>query len=198
MIAVLWWLVANALEAASLSRTAKIAWSVVAYPGIELVPVFYVLFVLAWTRQDKRVTRAWTALLLIVPAISVALAATNEWHHLLWTKVTLVDAWGVTAIYEHGPWFWIEVGYAYSLVGLGLLALVVAIYRYPGIYSDRIRLVIAGSLVPAAGSAAYVAGLDADVHADLSSIAFAIAGLVAAWAVLDRDCSTSCRWPGPR
>ncbi len=46
MIAVVWWLVANALEAASVSRTAKIAWSVVAYPGIELVPVFYVLFVL--------------------------------------------------------------------------------------------------------------------------------------------------------
>ncbi len=48
-----------------------------------------------------------------------------------------MDAWGVTAIYEHGPWFWIEVGYAYSLVGLGSWPLVVAIYRYPGIYSDQ-------------------------------------------------------------
>jgi diguanylate cyclase (GGDEF)-like protein/PAS domain S-box-containing protein len=184
MLAVAWWLIANALEAAALDRSSKIAWSVVAYPGIELVPVLYLLFVLTWTRQDRRITRPRIALLLLVPAVSVAMAATNEWHHLLWPTVTLIDAWGVTAVYGHGPWFWVEVAYAYSLVGVSLVALLIDIYRYPGIYSDRIRLAIAGSLVPVAGSLVYVAGLDGSVHADLSSIAFAIAGLVAAWAVL--------------
>jgi len=67
-------------------------------------------------------------------------AATNEWHHLLWPTVTLVDAWGVTAVYAHGPWFWVEVIYSYSLVGTGLLALVRAMYRYPAAYSTRMRL----------------------------------------------------------
>ena len=184
MLAVGWWLLANALEASALDRTTKIAWSVVAYPGIESAPVLYLLFVLAWTRQDGWLTRGRTALLLVVPTISIGMAATNEWHHLLWSSVRLIDAWGVTAIYEHGPWFWVEAGYAYALVGVGLVALVAAIYRYPRVYSARMRVVIAGSLVPVAASVLYAAGLEATVHADLSSIAFAIAGLIAAWAVL--------------
>ncbi len=184
MLAVSWWLLANALEAAALDRSGKIVWSVVAYPGIELVPVLYVSFVLTWTRQDRRLRRPIVALLMVIPVVSVGLAATNEWHHLLWSSVTLIDAWGVTAVYEHGPWFLVEAGYAYSLVGLGLAILVIAIYRYADVYSARIRVVIAGSLVPVAASVLYVAGFDATVHADLSSISFAAAGVVAAWAVL--------------
>jgi diguanylate cyclase (GGDEF)-like protein len=184
MLSVGWWLLANACEASALDRSTKIAWSVVAYLGIESAPVIYLLFVLAWTRQDGWLTRARTALLLLVPAISVGMAATNEWHHLLWSSVTLIDAWGVTAVYEHGPWFWVEAAYAYTLIGVGLLALVAGIYRYPPVYSARMRIVIVGSLVPVAGSVLYVTGLEASVHADLSSIAFAISGLIGAWAVL--------------
>ena len=184
MLAVAWWLAANAFEAAALDRTSKIAWSVIAYPGIESVSVLYLLFAVDWTRQNGWVTRTRIALLLIVPAISVGVAATNEWHHLLWPTVTLIDAWGVTAVYAHGPWFWIEVAYAYIVVGAGLLALVGAMYRYPAAYSTRMRIAVAGSAAPIVGSVLYVAGLEDSVHADLSSIAFAIAGLVAAWAVL--------------
>ncbi|MGA2514237.1 MAG: histidine kinase N-terminal 7TM domain-containing protein [Candidatus Limnocylindrales bacterium] len=184
MLAVGWWLLANALEASAIERSAKIAWSVVAYPGIESVPLVYLLFVLAWTRQDGWLTRARVALLLVVPVVSVGMAATNEWHHLLWPTVTLIDAWGVTAVYEHGPWFWFQAAYAYGLIAVGLVALVVAVYRYPVVYAARIRLVIVASLVPIVASVLYVTGLDASVHADLSSIAFAIAGLIGAWAVL--------------
>ena len=184
MLAVAWWLVANALEASSLGLSAKIAWSVVAYPGIEIAPVMYLLFVLAWTRQESWLTRPRLALLLVVPLASVGMAATNEWHHLLWPTVTLIDAWGVSAVYEHGPWFWVEVVYAWSLLGAGLVALLAAIYRYPAVSSARIRLVIVASLVPILGSVAYAAGLAASVHADLSSIEFAIAGVIGAWAVL--------------
>ena len=183
MLAVGWWLLTNALEASALERSTKIAWSVVAYPGIESAPVLYLLFVLVWTRQDGWLTRARIALLLVVPFVSVGMAVTNEWHHLLWPTVTLIDAWGITAVYEHGPWFWVEAAYAYCLMGVGLVALVVAVYRYPVVYTARIRLVIVASLVPIVAGVVYAAGLDASLHADLSSIAFAIAGLIGAWAV---------------
>ena len=184
MLAVAWWLLANALEATAVDRSTKIVWSVIAYPGIAATPVLYLLFVLAWTRQDGWVTPRRVAPLLIVPVISVGMAATNEWHHLLWPTVTLVNAWGVTAVYEHGPWFWVEVAYSLTLVGAGLLALVAAMYRYPATYRQRIRLAIAGSCAPIAASVLYATGLDASLRADLSSITFAITGLVAAWALL--------------
>ena len=184
MVAVGWWLLANALEASATDRAMKITWSVIAYPGIESAPVLYLLFVLGWTRQDGWLTRARIALLFLPPLASVGIAATNEWHHLLWPSVTLIDAWGVTAVYTHGPWFWVEVVYAYALVGAGLVALIAAIARYPAVYASRLGLVIAGSLVPLLGSVAYAAGLDSSIHADLSSITFAFVGVVGAWAVL--------------
>jgi diguanylate cyclase (GGDEF)-like protein len=184
MAAITWWLVANAFEAAALDRSAKIAWSVIAYPGIQAVSVLYLLFVVAWTRQDGWVTRTRIALLSVIPVVAVAMAATNDWHRLLWPAVTLSDAWGVTAVYQRGPWFWVEVLYAYGLVAAGVVALVVATYRYPAVYATRLRLVMAGSLVPVVASVLYAAGLDAYVGADLSSIAFAVAGVIVAWAVL--------------
>jgi diguanylate cyclase (GGDEF)-like protein len=98
--------------------------------------------------------------------------------------VTLIDAWGVTAVYSHGPWFWIEVAYSYTLVAAGLLALIGAMYRYPAAYSTRMRFAVAGSIAPIMGGVLYAAGLEESVHADLSSIAFAVAGLIGAWAVL--------------
>ena len=184
MLAVGWWLLANALEASAPDRSTKIVWSVVAYVGIESAPVLYLLFVLGWTRQDGWLTRGRIALLSVLPVVSVGMAATNEWHHLLWPTVTLIDAWGVTAVYGHGPWFWLEISYAYGLVGIGLVALVAAIVRYPAVYATRLRLVIVGTLAPLLGSILYAAGLDSRTHADLSSIAFAIVGLIGAWAVL--------------
>ena len=184
MLAVGWWLLASAFEAASPELPSKLAWTVVAYPGIEAAPVAYLLFVFAWTRQNGWLTRPLIALLLVVPTVSVVMAATNQWHHLLWPTVSLVDAWGVTAVYEHGPWFWVEAAYAYCLVGVGLMALAVAIYRYPVAYAGRIRLVIIASALPAMASVAYAAGLGTWVHADLSSVAFAISGVIGAWAVL--------------
>ncbi|MGO9180785.1 MAG: histidine kinase N-terminal 7TM domain-containing protein [Candidatus Limnocylindrales bacterium] len=184
MLAIAWWLFANALEAAATGRTTKIVWSVVAYPGIECTPVLYLLFALRWTHQDRWVTRSRIALLLAVPLLSVLLAATNELHHLLWSSVTLIHAWGVTAVYAHGPWFWVEVAYATALVGAGLVAIGAALYRQPAAYSTRMRVAIVASVVPLVASLVYALGLDASVHADLSSIAFALTGLAAAWGVL--------------
>jgi diguanylate cyclase (GGDEF)-like protein/PAS domain S-box-containing protein len=184
MLASGWWLLANAFEASALGLSAKVAWSVVAYVGIESAPVLYLLFVLGWTRQDRWLTRPRIALLLLVPFVSVGMAVTNESHHLLWPTVTLIDAWGVTAVYAHGPWFWVEVAYAYGLVGAALVALIAAIARYPAVYATRLRLLIVGSLAPLVGSVLYAAGLDSFLHADLSSIAFAIGGLIGAWVVL--------------
>lgn len=184
MLAVTWWLVANAIEAAVIDRSTKIAATVVSYPGMVSVSVLYLLFVLGWTRQDGRLTRGRIALLFLVPAISVAMAATNEWHHLLWTSVTLVQAWGVSAVYAHGPWFFIEMVYAYVLVGAGLLALLAATYRYPKAYAMRLRLVFAASLVPITGSVLYAVRPDDSFHADLSSVSFAVSGLVATFAIL--------------
>jgi diguanylate cyclase (GGDEF)-like protein len=98
--------------------------------------------------------------------------------------VTLIQAWGITAIYAHGPWFWVEMAYSYSLLILAWLILLIAIYRCPRSYSRGFRLAMVASGVPFAGSVVYAAGLDSSVHADLSSIAFAFAGLGVAWAVL--------------
>src|ERR1035437_10784348 len=47
-----------------------------------------------------------------------------------------------------------------------------------------ILLLVVALLWPILGGVLYAAGLDAAQHADLSSIAFAIAGLIVAWAIL--------------
>lgn len=184
MAAVAWWLVANSGEAASTDLGAKIAWSVLAYPGISSVPVLFLVFALRWTHLDSGLTRSRVALLFVVPAASVTLAATNDLHHLLWPTITLVDAWGKTAVYAHGPAFWMVVAYAYGVSAAALVAVAVALRRHPAYYSTRVGAVIAAACLPLLASAAYATGLGGAIHADLSSVAFALTGLLAVWATL--------------
>ena len=185
MLAIAWWLVASAFEAIVTDLSTKVAWAVIAYPGIESAPLLYLLFVSAWTRLDGWLTPARIALLAVMPVVTVGMAATNESHHLLWPGVTLIDAWGgVTAVYEHGPWFWVQAAYAECLLAVGLVVLVVAIFRYPAVYTPRLRLAVGATLVPVVGSVLYTLGLGTSVHADLSSIAFAVPGIIGAWAIL--------------
>ena len=113
MLAVSAWAFCAVIEAASTSEAAKVTWSVLSYIGIQAVPVLFLIFVLRYTGEDSWLTRRNVALLFALPLATLVIAATNGLHGLLWPSVELTETWaGVTAVYAHGPLWWVMIAYA--------------------------------------------------------------------------------------
>jgi PAS domain S-box-containing protein len=189
VLAVLMLLVASwslALMGESLAATYpwKIFWTVISYPGNQMVPIVFMIFVLRYTQEDRWLIRRWVVLLLVVPTISVLMAATNHWHHGLWSSVTVEIINGrPIGLYAHGVWFWVEVAYSYLAVGVALIVLVRSIFRSPELYSRQTRLILGAGVAPLLLNLLYAFNPNALAGIDFTSIAFSISGGLLAVAI---------------
>lgn len=124
MLAMLQWSLFYLLELGSSGLRAQLLWLKLEYPGIVTAPVAWMSFALGYTGHKKWLTRRNLALLAIIPAITLGLVWTNEWHHLYYADVSLSRSgpFEVLAL-TFGPWYWVHVAYSYLLilVGTGLL-----------------------------------------------------------------------------
>lgn len=101
------WCVTSAFHGLAEPLALKIFWSKVQYAGMVAVPPLWLLFAGGYAGADWSADRRLRALLFGFAGATFALAATNEWHHLIWSDISQLES-GV-AVYEHGGWFWLAV-----------------------------------------------------------------------------------------
>jgi diguanylate cyclase (GGDEF)-like protein/PAS domain S-box-containing protein len=181
-LAVAAWAMPIVLEAAATTLPLKVTWSKIAYPGTSTVSVFYCLFVLIYTQHNERLTRRNIGLLFVIPALTCLAAFTNEWHHWLWTDIT-IDPRTNLAQYGHGPWFWVFVTYTYSVLCVAVVTLYRSIFTLSAPYRPRAELLILGSTIPLAGNIVYLFGLNPIPGLDWTPATFAASGAVIAWVI---------------
>jgi signal transduction histidine kinase len=182
MIAVAAWSIMEALEKVAPTIGTKILCAKVEYLGITSVPALWLMFALGYSQQEVWLTRRNILLLWIMPVITLALAATNEWHRLIWSAITPAsNDDGALLVYGHGPWFWLFVAYNYVLILLGTLALGRALLGFPRIYRRQAVIVLLGLAIPWIGNATYLAGWSPVPGLDLTPLAFTLSGVVCAW-----------------
>ncbi len=170
------WSGAAAFEVAALDLGTKISWSKISYLGIANAPLFFLFFALEFSQQKTGLTRRQLAVLGILPLITMILVATNEWHHLHWSYVTL-DRTTNMAVYGHNaPWFLVLIAYSYAYLGTGLFYLYRATFYYSALYMRQVALLLLISVLPFAGNILYVSGVSREL--DLTPIGFAINGAV--------------------
>lgn len=157
LAAMSWWSAMIAFESLSQTLDQKIFFSIASYPGSQFSPVIYLLFALKYTGMDSWLSARRKGMLFIIPFISLMMAVTNAGHHLLWADISLAKSVfaGTYVIYTHGPWYWIEVAYSYSLLFTGMFAFFLVSFRYPLLNSLQCRLILLASLFPIAGNIGY-------------------------------------------
>ncbi len=177
-LAAVQWQLTGAGEAAAVGVPAKILWSKINYVGVLSSPVFLFIFALTYAHQDRWLTRRNMALLWVIPAISFALAVTNEWHHLIWTDFTpsTDPAAQNVLIYSHGPWFWIIVAYVYVLLSSATVVLVLAALRYRRLYRRQAASLLLAMPFPWIGNVLYVFDLGPFPGQDLTPVGFMLVG----------------------
>ena len=176
------WSFMSALEKAVSGLAAKVVCAKIEYLGITSVPTLWLMFALGYSQQEDWLTRRNVLLLWIMPIITVALAATNEWHRLVWSSIAPAsDRDGAFLVFAHGPWFWIFAAYNYALILVGTVALAAALLRFPQVYRRQAVAILIGLAFPWVSNAIYLAGWSPFRGLDLTPFAFTLTGVVCAW-----------------
>lgn len=173
------WAVADGFEAAAPNLQHKLHWAQVAYIGVTSSAVMFLIFSLSYTRNYRFLNRRSTLLLFLVPCITVLLAFTNSYHHLLWTSIVISPGTN-NSIYYYGPYFWVHTFYQYGAVIVGLVILISAAHKTFTIFRAQFWLLILGGLFPFCGSIIYVFKLLPVQGIDFTPITFIISGILIA------------------
>lgn len=177
MLTIAWNALAGAPEAAALGPDQKYFWAKIAYIGGVATPIGYFLFILEYTRVRTWLAPRRVALLCIPSALTLAAAFTNEWHHLVWTGLT-IDPVTHIGVYQHGPFFWGLLAYTYILALVGLALLARAIPRFPARYRGQVVFTMFGWAIPFLGSLVYLSGINPIPGLDWSLVGYLLATAV--------------------
>ena len=112
------------------------------YLPVVLTPV--ALFFIAYIFIKKHIEfKKWYLLLFIVPAITMLVLWTNDFHHLFYEEYSVNTSETV-----FGPYFFIHSAYTYGLFAVDILMLLTTSIRNSSLLSKQSILIIIGTLVP--------------------------------------------------
>ena len=123
--------------------------------GTALLPVAAYVCFREYTGRSTSIHRVAT--LLIIPLISVTLAATNAYHEFMWYLpianqmgefLTRPERWGPWFLFVHGP-------YSYALITAAMMALITHSSAVARAHRRGLFLLVAACLGPLAATAAY-------------------------------------------
>ena len=185
MAAVFVWSLSAAVEAAVPGTAAKVLLSKIEYIGIASVPVLMFLFALRFVQSGKKPRRGQALALWVIPIATVVLTFTNERHQLIWSGYAPGSgAHDQLLVYQHGLFFWVQAGYSYLLLFATTVFLLLAYFRFKGVYRKQAMALLLAFPLPWAGNAIYLAGLaGARSGYDFTSIGFAFSGFFLLWAM---------------
>jgi signal transduction histidine kinase len=178
------WALATGMEFLAKSLEMKMFWSQLSYFGIAFLPVCYFFFTTAFSQKYHLLTPRNISLLTIIPFITIPLALTNDFHHLIWKSVALGNEGLNTLIIEHGIWFWIFWAYSITLIVAGIYNLFLSIYEFTAYYKSQVATLLIATLIPLGGNLVYITGINPIPGFDWTPVLFVFTGLVVTFGIV--------------
>ena len=175
----MWWALTYAAELLTFSLAGTIFWNKVEYLGIATIPVFWFVFAASYSHHTKWFNRRNLLLLSIVPTITILLAFTNEYHHLIWRQITLNHNAPLPLFQaNYGTWFWIHTLFSYACLLGGIIVLIQWLWRAADLYRYQATILIIGVLAPVIGNIIYLAKVIPLAGLDITPLTFIIANIL--------------------
>jgi PAS domain S-box-containing protein len=184
MLSITIWTIFYALEISSATQADQIFWAKLEYFGIASVPVLWLMFALDYTHQGDRINRLGLRLIWIIPAITILLTLTNDFHHLIWPEFgeTIFGQARFTDFF-HGPAFWVHTAYSYALLALGSFIFIRRAATGGGIYESQSAVMLLGATLPWLANIATLFELNPIPALDLTPFALVLSGLFYGWGI---------------
>ncbi|MEO8196628.1 MAG: histidine kinase N-terminal 7TM domain-containing protein [Thermoanaerobaculia bacterium] len=145
------------------------------YVGIVAAPLAWLLFAVRYCGQDRWL-RGWRLpALAVVPAITLALAATLERHRWIYESVRLVERDGALALAaDYGTWFLVFSIYSYLLIAAATFLFLWTLGAAERAFRGQMLAVVVAPLLTLVGNAVYLSKLAALPPIDLTPVGFTL------------------------
>ncbi len=153
------------------------------FVGTAMLPVAAYFCFREYTGRSTSPHR--TALLLVIPVVSITLAATNSFHEFMW-YLPAVNEQGefLTRPRSWGPWFlFIHAPYSYAIIGAAMLTLITHSSAVARAHRRGLFLLVAACLAPLGATLAYDFGFGPNTISYVP-IVFAVMLPVYAWLII--------------
>lgn len=98
--------------------------------------------------------------IMLLPVITLFLSVTNEYHHLIYTRIAAIQQDGyLLSQLSKGPWYYVNIGYAYCVQIFGMAVFFKAWRTKMYLHKIQAFWMFWGSIWPALVNLIYVAGL---------------------------------------
>ena len=156
---------------------AALFWMHVSLPGASLVGPAWLLFAAHYTAQKTIFTPRRVLLLAFIPILACLAAWTNTLHGLYGANFQFDPAaqWPVLK-YSFGPLYWIDFGYAYLTILVGMVLLLRSAVQRMRVFTNQTLLLIAGAGTPCVIYTLFSLGVSPIPGMDLTPFSFLIAG----------------------
>jgi signal transduction histidine kinase len=172
-----WWSTCLIFRLQATTVDAKLLWTDLAWPGVVIIPVAWLLFSLEYTGRDEYIRSRYVALLTVVPAITVVLALTTPFHDLLYARPLGFSRTGVFLVAQGGPWYWVIAAYTY-LLGLGGIIPLLGLLTSDAVtFRGQSTALILGLSVPWLTNVLFLADVFATSGIDPTPVAFSVSGV---------------------
>ena len=123
---------------------------------------------------------------LIIPVIVLIAVFTNEYHHLIWEKISYRHEGRFLVLdYDLGPLVYFHSIYAYLLIYLGMYILVRASLRTNYLIKKKFLILVAAVCIPLLANILYILNI-MDSKLDLTPVAFSTTGFVLSYMLFDK------------
>lgn len=140
--------------------TVRVALAAVAFVCVCFMGPFFLAFGLDYTGRGNLIRTPLFGAVAAVPLLSVALAATNPAHGLVWTDFGFDPVFGLaTATYTVQPWGAFAFLFSIGTAGVGSLLLIGAILSYGPLYRREATAVILSTVPPSVGVSLWLFGV---------------------------------------
>lgn len=184
MIMIAEWALMSTLESASLEITSKVFWSKLEYIGMLSTPVFLLRYALGVAEIRKKWAHQLFWVFWLIPIIIFLLAATNEFHSLIWKSFSWSNAGTNILVYHHGPAFKIAIVYSLALVAFAQVFIVKSLSYLPSIFKRQALSIVIASIFPFISTLIYLTGNTPVEGLNITIISFLISGIVLLFGVI--------------
>ncbi len=179
MFGIVVWAFSEVVEYWIVSIPAKIWCSKISYIGANLLGPSWFFFALHFRGRSEWVTPKRMIAVYSMAVILVLLVFTNEYHHLAWPSVTPVTRGSLTYVrYEHGPIYWLNLAFAYSMILPGAILIIQKALNLPGLYRIQSWILVIAVLIPWITSFLYAFRVGPFAEVDITPMAFSISGFL--------------------
>jgi PAS domain S-box-containing protein len=149
LLAVAGHMLTYAVELLSTDLMVILTWVKLEHTAIALIPILWLLFILAYTGRDSWLQQPALLLVFTIPLARLLLVWTTESHDLFYTA-TSVTMTGRLIYFErsYGLGFWVTSGLVYGVMLAATVIIIYSIIRDPDLYRDQFAPLLLAVFVP--------------------------------------------------